>query len=299
MLDTPVVFLVFNRAEATRRVLAQIRAARPRQLFVVADGPRSDRPDDPDRCEAVRALIEGGIDWPCEVRRDLADQNLGCARRVSSGLDWVFAHVEEAIVLEDDCVPDVTFFPFCAELLARYRDEMCVGQICGSTITAAQLEGEFSYRFSRYGPVWGWASWRRAWKTYDIHMSEWPRLREADWLTSVAQTQREVRMRTRIYDDLRAGRIDTWDYQWGFAKLVHGLLSVIPAVNLIENIGAGPDATHPDPHQRSYKAFPMIWPLRHPLTVLGDENYDRAYSNRLAPSLARRTAHRFKRLFGR
>ena len=129
-------------------------------------------------------------------------------------------------------------------------------------------------------------------------MPDWPRLRETNWLKTAAQTEREVVLRTRIYDDLRAGKIDRWDYQWGFAKLVRGLLSVIPTVNLIENIGAGPDATYPDPQHRSHSVFPMTWPLRHPLRVDADENCDRAFSNHFAPSLGRRTAKRVKRLVG-
>src|ERR1019366_6764616 len=140
-----VVFLIFNRPDCTVRSLAAIRAARPRRLYVVADGPRSDRAGEAALCAEVRTLVESGVDWPCEVIRDYAPANLGCARRVSSGLDAVFSRESEAIIIEDDCVADPTFFRFCTELLERYRDAPQVGQIAGCTFQGAGDAGATSY----------------------------------------------------------------------------------------------------------------------------------------------------------
>ncbi|MCW5549112.1 MAG: hypothetical protein KIT44_09130, partial [Opitutaceae bacterium] len=160
---TPVALLVFNRPELTMRLLSVIRSVRPAKLYVVADGPRVNHPGDAAACEAVRELIRTQVDWPCELHKDYATSNLGCGRRVSSGIDWVLGRENEAVFLEDDCVPHPTFFRFCTELLERYRDNERVAQICGSRIIAEQPGQSASYSFSRYGPVWGWATWRRAW----------------------------------------------------------------------------------------------------------------------------------------
>jgi hypothetical protein len=297
-LSTPVALLVFNRPELTRRVLDVVRQARPVALYVVADGPRPDRPEDEPACAAVRAAVDAAIDWPCRVERLYAGRNLGCGRRVSSGIDWVFRQTSEAIFLEDDCLPDPTFFPFCAELLERYRNDPRVGQICGCTFVAPRLDRNTSYVFSRYGPVWGWASWRRAWQAYDFALAAWPVARAAGWLRRVSVSRREARWRTRIYDDLWAGRIDTWDYQWGFAKMQQGLLSAVPCTNLIENIGFDMAATHDDRHNRGLSRRTMPFPLSHPDGVACDEDFDRQFSRKIAPGWPRRIVGRCKRLLG-
>jgi hypothetical protein len=293
----PVVLLVFNRPAHTARVFAEIRRAQPRRLYLIADGPRADHPGDAERCTQVRELLARGVDWPCEVRTSFCEANLGCGRRVSSGIDWVFGEEEEAIFLEDDCVPDPSFFRFCSELLERYRSESRVGQICGCTRIEPRLTSRTSYTFSRYGPVWGWASWRRAWRYYDFSLSEWPAARRDGFTNRIAVTRREAALRSRIYDDLRAGRIDTWDYQWGFAKMRHGLLSVIPSVNLIENIGFDGEGSHSHGRTRALPRATIEFPLSHPSEVATDLNYDRAYSTVIAPGLWQRLVRRLLRLF--
>ncbi len=116
VLHTPVALVVYNRPERTARVFEAVRQARPSHLFVIADGPHPSRQGDTERCAAVRAIVEQ-VDWPCQVARDYADTNLGLKRRVEGGLSWLFGCVEEAIILEDDCLPHPCFFSFCQELL--------------------------------------------------------------------------------------------------------------------------------------------------------------------------------------
>jgi hypothetical protein len=180
-IKTPVAFLVFNCPDTTIRVFEEIRCARPPKLLVVADGPRADRPGEADKCQAVRAVIET-VDWPCEVLKNYSDVNLGCKIRVSSGLDWVFEQVEEAIILEGDCLPHPTFFRFCEELLETYRDDERIGMISGDNFQFGRKRGDASYYFSRYNHIWGWASWRRAWQHYDRNMAIWPKFRDDHWL---------------------------------------------------------------------------------------------------------------------
>ncbi len=265
----PVVLLIFNRPDCTRRVLEVVRKARPPRLFVVADGPRNGRADDAINCEAARATIEQHVDWTCEVRRELAATNLGCARRVSSGLDWVFSQVDEAIVLEDDCLPDERFFSFCRELLERFRDEPRVGAIGGSNFQKEDVTGGNGFYFSRYPHVWGWATWRRAWSAYDHAMSEWPAAKREGWAKAYFGSAREANFWEGVLDRVYAGEIDSWAYRWAFTFWRRDWLAALPASRLVTNIGFDASATHTRkvPAGMGGKARPQPWPLAETTSV--------------------------------
>lgn len=235
-LKTPVAFMVFNRPDTTERVFAAIRQAQPEILLVVADGPRLGLPGEAERCAEVRAIIEN-IDWPCTVHKNYSDVNLGCKVRVSSGLDWVFTEVEEAIILEDDCLPHPDFFPFCEKLLEQYRHDERVTMIGGTNYLVDRLQVPESYVFSRYFPIWGWASWRRAWRQYDLSMQNWPRFRKEGQLRGFYADRYMRRFLTSSFDGAYSGRINTWDIQWFFACLFNNGLSIVPSRNMISNIG--------------------------------------------------------------
>lgn len=300
-LTTPVVFVVFNRPDCTARSLGAIRAARPRRLYVVADGPRPDRPGEAARCAEVRALVERGVDWPCEVIRDYAPANLGCARRVSSGLDAVFARETEAIILEDDCVPDSSFFPFCAELLERYRDEPRVAQISGCTFQDPGLDAPTSYYFSRYPHCWGWATWRRAWQLYDHAMQSWRQSRGQDWLAGWVQDPGERAVWAARFEAAADGQIDSWAYRWTAAVSRQGCRSIVPYRNLVSNIGFGSDATHTREANpvAALPVSPMPFPLVHPAAFTCDTEADERTSRRVfrPASLATRLQRRLRRIF--
>lgn len=300
-LTTPVVFLVFNRPDCTARSLAAIRAARPARLYVVADGPRADRPADAARCAEVRALVERGVDWPCEVVRDYAPANLGLARRVASGLDAVFAREQEAIILEDDCIPDPTFFPFCAELLARYRGNEQVAQITGCSFQAPGQAWPASYYFSRYPHCWGWATWRRAWRHYDPTMGSWREFGGSifRWMESAA----ERRYWNHSFAATAAGRIDSWAYRWTASLWSQSRLCLTPYRNLISNVGFSPDATHTQETTplAGLPVTPMAFPLVHPGSPACDTVAD-AHTSRLVyrrPSWPARALRRLRRLLAR
>lgn len=242
-LTTPVALLVFNRPDATSRVFAAIREAQPRQLLVIADGPRANRPDETTLCMKVRHIVEQ-VDWPCQVEYLYSEVNLGCRKRVSSGLDWVFNTVDEAIILEDDCLPDPTFFRYCQEMLDLYRHDERIMMISGSNLLGEWKAANQSYHFSYYGGVWGWASWRRAWRYYDVDMPLWSNPEIRDRVRDVIGVTSDFRRRAKAFDKTASGRIDTWDFQWSFARLMQSGLTVVPSVNLISNIGFGRDATH-------------------------------------------------------
>jgi hypothetical protein len=209
--------------------------------------------------------------------KDYSDTNLGCARRVSSGITWVFSQVEEAIILEDDCVPEASFFPFCAELLERFRADSRVGVIAGSNFQRRDVTGGMSYYFSRYPHCWGWATWRRAWQTYDDAMAAWPEAKLSGWLKRLFEDQFESEHWEGIFDRTHAGLIDSWAYRWTFACWQNQLLSVLPAANLVDNIGFAPEATHtrlPCVVGRS-NGGGLQFPLRHPLGVERHAQADR------------------------
>ena len=286
-LRTPVALLIFNRPETTARVFERVREARPPQLFIVADGPRPDRPDEERCCREARDVV-AAVDWPCQVSTEYSDVNLGCGRRVSSGLDWVFGRVDEAIVLEDDCLPDPTFFPFCEALLARYRDDERVMHISGDNFEtvgrggmARLLAGRRrprgpSYYFSRYPHVWGWASWRRAWRHYDFEMSAWQDGPDRDRVLGLFENKDEQEFWRGTWDEVARGGIDTWDYQWAFACLRQGGLSAMPRRNLVSNLGFGEGAHHtggasPLAHLPAHR---MRFPLSHPAGVARDARAD-------------------------
>jgi hypothetical protein len=289
-LKTPVLFLIFNRPKTTQRVFDVIRQAKPPLLFVAADGPRNDRPCDVGRCEKTRQVIET-VDWECEVVTLYREKNLGCRKAVSSAIDWFFENVKEGIVLEDDCLPSLSFFFYCQELLEHYRDDMRVMQICGSNVLNKWDRNGRSYFFSNYGPVWGWASWRRAWDYYDVDMKLWSEIREKKIYEDFCLSSQEAVYRLDLYDMVFSGRIDTWDYQWGFAKMLRSGLSIIPADNLISNIGFGPDATH----TKSFSSFSGLlihnidFPLKHPEFVIRDKLFDVEYNQTYLPNDSKST----------
>jgi len=234
---------VFNRPDTTERVFSEIAKARPPKLLVVADGPRPNRPGEQEKCAHVRALIER-VNWDCEVLTNYSDVNLGCKRRVSSGLDWVFQNAEEAIILEDDCLPHPCFFPYVEQLLDKFRHDERVMHIGGVNLQFGRRRTDASFYFSRYNHIWGWATWRRAWAHYDVKLSLWPSVRDGGWLNDVFGNPAQAAYWSRIFQKVYDGLIDTWDYQWTFSCWMQNGLAVLPSVNLISNIGFRSDATH-------------------------------------------------------
>jgi len=271
VLTAPVALLMFNRPRPTARVFEEIRKARPAKLLVVADGPRADRAGEAEKCAETRKIIEG-VDWPCEVLTNFAESNMGCRRRVSSGITWVFSQVEEAIILEDDCLPHPTFFRYCAELLEKYRHDERVFHISGDNFRSTGAENRHSYFFSRYNFIWGWASWRRAWKHYDVDMKVWPEVRDGRWLETLFGDRAVADNWAKQFQTIYDGLIDTWDYQWAMAMWANSGLSIRPNVNLISNIGFDADATHTTTSNKNANipVKAMQFPLSHPEFMMRD-----------------------------
>lgn len=218
-LQTPVALVVFNRPHTTRRVFEAISRARPAKLLLIADGPRPDRDGEMEACRQVREIV-AGVNWPCEVFRNFSDSNVGCGERVISGLNWVFSLVEEAIILEDDCLPDSSFFPYCQELLQKYRGDSRIAYISGSNLIEEYTRIDASYYFSRIGGNWGWATWRSEWRRYDRNLSDWPELKKQRMLDEIFDEPKAVKFWTRIFDAMHEEtRRDIWDYHWLYTCL--------------------------------------------------------------------------------
>jgi hypothetical protein len=274
-LRSPVVLAVFNRPDTTARVMEEIRRAKPSCLLLIADGPRSGVEGDGRKCADARNVALR-VDWDCRVLTNFAETNLGLRRRIQSGLDWVFTEVDEAIILEDDCLPHPTFFRYCDDLLERYRDDERIVTVSGTRFQPATRSAGASYYFSRYPHIWGWATWRRAWKLYDPDMRMWPAMRESGRLARVLDPT-AVSYWNYLFEKTYNG-MNTWDYQLLFTAWQHELLSIVPTVNLVSNLGFTSDATHKTngigSEYAEMPAQPMSFPLDHPRAVERDEIAD-------------------------
>lgn len=241
----PILFVVFNRPETTRPVFEEIRKRRPAFLYIAADGPRPGRPDDTERCREVRKIV-ADVDWPCEVKTLFSEKNLGCKVAESSAFNWFFKNVEMGICLEDDILPDQSFFPYCEELLERYKDDERVMHISGDNFQQnnPQFSCKESYYFSQIPHVWGFASWRRAWNLYDVQIKRWPEIKKSCALVSAFPDPGVYEYWSYVFDRYYDGRINSYDGQWVFACALHGGVCINPKVNLVSNLGFGKGSTH-------------------------------------------------------
>lgn len=279
-LHTPVLLMAFNRPNITQRVFDEIRKAKPKQFFMAVDGPRDNRPGEDILCQATRDIVKQ-VDWDCEVKTLFPEKNAGI-QGIHSGptvaINWFFENVEEGIIFEDDCLPHPSFFQFCQEMLAYYRDNEKIMYISGDNFQSGTKRGDASYYFSIYLNAWGWATWRRAWKRFDPSLKSFPQFRDEN---KIAKTVAGKDVQKAILDVFRKeyyGEWKTWDYEWGYAIWAHEGLGVIPNVNLISNIGFGAQATHnfsPENKLANMTTQAMEFPLRHPSVIAPHKEADR------------------------
>ena len=244
MYTTPILFLIFNRPSITRQTFEAIRQTKPKFLFIAADGPRHNRPEDIQKCEAARTIVSQ-INWPCELRTLFRDENRGCGRGPAEAITWFFEQVEEGIILEDDCVPDLSFFPYCQALLEKYRHDEQVYMITGTNALRKWGNRKSSYFFSFMAHSLGWASWRRAWRTFDYEMTEWGTASGQKKVKNTLSNESYFKHYQTEFTNYQANKPeDVWDFQWALARWINGGKTVVPSVNLITNIGFNADATH-------------------------------------------------------
>ena len=295
--DFSVLFLIFNRPDTTELVFEAIRNAKPKRLFVAADGPRSNIKGDVENCEKARAVV-ARIDWDCELHTLFRDANLGCRTAVSSAISWFFENVEEGIILEDDCLPDESFFPYCLELLEKYRHDERIMHIGGHNFQFGERIGPASYYFSQFCHIWGWASWRRVWALYHADIPDYPVFSSQDGFEKVFRHSDMRKYYSVMFEKIYQNKLNTWDLQLLYAILKNNGLCIIPNENLVENIGFTGSGTH-----TAYDEFGFIkkmavgkiyhkltanaknktkFPLVHPGFMLPEYQADRRYFRNIA-----------------
>ncbi|MGA2910816.1 MAG: hypothetical protein ABSE04_03415 [Candidatus Microgenomates bacterium] len=261
----PVLFLIFNRPDTTKKIFTEIRRYKPEQLFIAADGPRKNKLGEGIKCEDARRVTEK-IDWPCKVKRLYRDKNLGCRKAVSSAIDWFFDNVKAGLILEDDCFPGKSFFKFCELMLRKYENNSEVFHIGANNFQPRRTQFANGYYFSKYPHVWGWATWRRAWKHYDVGIKSWPSVKKKGILKKYWNNFWERIYWETIFDATYSDKIDTWDYQWLYTTWINNALSIVPGVNLVQNIGFNIESTHTSRRSILFekKAREMAFPLKVP-----------------------------------
>ena len=301
MSDTvPVLLVIFNRPEKTRRVIEALRQVRPVQVFVAADGPRPDRPDDVEKCRLARQAVSE-IDWPCDLKTRFLDENVGCDPSVSAAIHWFFEHVEHGVILEDDCVPHPDYFRFCAELFERYVDDTRIMQV-SSFAPYLDRNHPYSYHFSRTFRCWGWGTWRRAWALYSDSLGRYDNGID-QMLKAYFPSSAKYAEKRKLYETFRLGKRDNWDSKWNVACYAQNGLCIVPEKNLISNIGYDEESTHTtkaSPIFSNLQTEPLEFPLRHPPFVFADGRPERSLEKRLYRSLSfkSRCAWRLRHVLG-
>lgn len=280
----PILLVIFNRPDKVKLLIESLRIIKPEVLFVTADGPRENNRYDSFKCNLVKKEVEN-IDWECTIHTNYSNKNLGCKIGVSSGIDWFFSHVEFGIIIEDDIIPNISFYRFCEELLFKYKDNQAIGMISGCNPIADEVDfnGD-SYSYSTYANIWGWATWKRAWKNNDTSMYKWIEWRKNDSnFMKLSQVKYFKLYWKDILNSVYIGKIDTWDFQWFFSLWINNQLCIVPKYNLIDNIGFDKNATHTNGKFPSYllknrpKDIEII--MTYPKVVNRNIDLDNAISN--------------------
>ena len=276
-MNTPVLFIIFNRPDTTELVLKVIARAKPVKLYIAADGPRKSKIGEKEICEQTRRIAQS-VDWDCEVKILFQKENIGCGRAVSQAISWFFENEEMGIILEDDCLPHPIFFDFCESMLIKYKDNDKISIISGSNFQKGKKVGNFSYYFSDIMDIWGWATWARSWKDFKLNVNELDKILVLAEIKNRFPEKKLNDYWLKIYEQMRKFEIDTWDYQFYFSQIIKGRIFIYPNVNLISNIGFNDNATHTLNKQDPFANIPVQaieFPLKHPTEILANHDADK------------------------
>lgn len=300
MFDTPILFLIYNRPDTTKQVFEKIKKIKPKKLFIAADGPKKNKENELELCLKTRKITEN-IDWDCDIQTLFREKNLRSRMAVSSAIDWFFANVEEGIIFEDDCLPDLSFFRFCAEMLKKFRQDKRIMMVGGINARGKWKNNIQSYHFSYFGHNWGWATWKRAWDYFDVDIDLWEKDEVKKKIKDVIGNKLLYEIKKKDFDDVYKHLVDAWDYQWLFARLYNSGLTVVPSVNLIKNIGLYNSSRIKNISSRSNRwaklsSYSLQFPLIHNDIIVAD----RAYSNSIRGNIMMLKGiikNRFKKFF--
>ena len=302
MTKTPVLLIGFNRPDTMKEVFKMVRKAQPQKLYYAVDCARVGKIGEEEKVDAVKAIIKD-VDWPCEVKTLFQPENRGCGYGPAEAITWAFENEDRLIVLEDDCVPTISFFSFCDQMLERYKNDERVEIIAGRSHNSGSefFEGQ-DYIFTHYAHTWGWATWKRCWKHFDIKMSDYPEFKKTGGANNVLFSKEEADYFNKwfegIYNNIEQECTHSWDAQWVYARLKSGALGIVPAKNLIQNIGEF--GTHSSGHQTVFdlQAEDLSDVIRHPLYVLPNRKYESMHFHNhihVVLPLYKRIYHRIQR----
>lgn len=274
-VHSPVLLLIFNRPDKGAQVFDRIRQVKPARLYIAADAPRPGNEQDTLLCQQAREIIHQ-VDWDCAVKTRLLDQHQGCRIAVSDAITWFFDQEAEGIILEDDCLPAISFFSFCDTLLDKYRNDKRIHTITGTNLQNGRQWGHATYYYSHYNNIWGWASWRRVWQAYDRDLRKY----SAADVPAILQPLYNDRLLTEDwtlnFQQLQSGLIDTWDHQLNFLTFFEKAYCITPNTNLISNIGFGQQATHTHQADNHHANLPVgeITTIIHPKQMIPEPSAD-------------------------
>ena len=259
---TPILFLVFNRPDVTQKVFNQIKKNRPKELYIAIDGPRNAK--DMELLDKVKRIVKN-IDWQCDAKYLVREKNLGCKVAVSSAIDWFFKNVERGIILEDDCLPNDSFFLFTEVMLNKYEQEKKIMMISGTNYLIDYKNNNYDYLFSKYFTIWGWATWKDRWQKYDVDIRKWEDFKKQSGLKNFINNYFSRKYFENSLDMIAKNQLDTWDVQWVFTCLINDGFNIIPRVNLISNIGINGLRSREKTESHYYKTLDLdVGNLKHP-----------------------------------
>ncbi len=274
-MNSPILLIGFNRPDTLKQVFNQVRIAEPKKLYFSVDGPRKGNDKDKEASDKVRNIIKE-VDWPCEIHTLFREENVGCGRGPAEAITWAFENEDRLIVLEDDCVPSLSFFSFCDEMLEMYKDDERVNIISGrSHQHGSAFFKNQDYLFSHFAHTWGWATWKRVWDKYDIRMSDFPQWLENGGCVNIFPAKNIGEYYNNkleaTFNHIDEEITHSWDSQWVYTRFKTGGLGIVPSRNLIHNIGCN------GTHTGTIDPLPledMPSQIRHPQFVIPNYNYE-------------------------
>lgn len=277
-MKTPVLLIAFNRVDTLKRVFAQVRKVKPSVLYISVDGPRSEKESDVHSTSEVHKIAEL-VDWPCELHTRFLKENIGCGYAPATAISWAFESCERLIVLEDDCVPSISFFRFCDEMLEKYANDTRIGIVSGRSMQEnSKFFEKQDYIFTHAAHTWGWATWKRCWNQFDMKMSDYPEFRKMGGCRNVSHPYLKAVWRNakfnKVFSTIENEVKHSWDSQWAYTRIKNNFLGIVPRVNMVENVGAnGTHLEEGDPNLM-FKAHEIEFPLKHPKFVILNHRYE-------------------------
>lgn len=277
ILDTPILLIIYNRLETTKQVFERIRKVKPRKFYIAADGPKDNAEEiQKQKILDVRKWVLDNVDWECDVHTCFAEKNMGCKERPHTAITWALSNEDRMIILEDDIVPDISFFIYCEEMLEKYKDDTRIMTVSGYK-AVYDFPIEEDYFFSFFSPIWGWGTWKRAWDKYDPKIVEWPKAKKDKILKKYFRRDTQYFL-SKNFDTVYRDEIDAWDYQWHFIRILNEGLGIVPKHNLVKNIGYNSEeATHTTGIAPEFPVESLEFPLSETTEVIRNIYYDEAY----------------------